>query len=178
MEEDFPTDIGLDELLAMLSHELRTPLTTILGWSRVLRARTFNEDTCRRALEAIERNALAQVQIIDDLLAVSEVITGKVRLNLRPLDLVTLIRDAITVARPALDARTIRVEATLDPVAAAFVGDPDRLQRAVANVLATAAMVAPARGGIPGRPPRGRGAPPDPGAGAGERARPGRGALA
>src|SRR3989442_2564380 len=126
MEEDFPTDIGLDELLAMLSHELRTPLTTILGWSRVLRARTFNEDTCRRALEAIERNARAQVQIIDDLLAVSEVITGKVRLNLRPLDLVTLIRDAITVARPALDARTIRVEATLDLAAAAFVGDPDR----------------------------------------------------
>ncbi|OLC14723.1 MAG: hypothetical protein AUH29_09715 [Candidatus Rokubacteria bacterium 13_1_40CM_69_27] len=159
MEEDFPTDIGLDELLAMLSHELRTPLTTILGWSRVLRARTFNEDTCRRALEAIERNALAQVQIIDDLLAVSEVITGKVRLNLRPLDLVTLIRDAITVARPALDARTIRVEATLDPAAAAFVGDPDRLQRAVANVLATAAMVAPAGGCIEVRLQRARGHP-------------------
>src|SRR2546425_437646 len=92
MEEDFPTDIGLDELLAMLSHELGTPLPTILGWSRVLRARTFNEDTCRRALEAIERNALAQVQIIDALLAFSEVITGKVRLNPRPLDLVPLIR--------------------------------------------------------------------------------------
>src|SRR3989442_5081263 len=126
MEEDFPTDIGLDELLAMLSHELRTPLTTILGWSRVLRSRTINEDTVRAALEAIERNARAQVQIIDDLLAVSEVITGKVRLNLRRLDCVTLIRDAIRVARPALDARTIRVEATLDPAAAAFVGDPDR----------------------------------------------------
>src|SRR2546426_3626790 len=171
MEEDFPTDIGLDELLAMLSHELRTPLTTILGWSRVLRARTFNEDTCRRALEAIEGNALAQVQIIDALLAVSEVITGKVRLNLRPLDLVTLIRGAITVARPALDARTIRAEATLDPAAAAFVGDPDRLQRAVANVLATPAMGAPAGGGIEGCPPRARGDPPIAGGGAGERSR-------
>src|SRR3989442_4188274 len=162
MEEDSPADIGLDELLAMLSHELRTPLTTILGWSRVLRARTFNEDTCRRALEAIERNARAQVQIIDDLLAVSEGINGKVRLNLRPLDLVTLIRDAITVARPALDARTIRVEATLDPAAAAFVGDPDRLQRAAANVLATPPLVAPAGRVHEGRPPPDGGPPARP----------------
>jgi signal transduction histidine kinase len=114
----------------------------------VLRARAFNEDTCRRALEAIERNALAQVQVIDDLREVSEVMTGKVRLNLRPLDLVMLIRDAITVARLAVDARAIRVEATLDPAAAAFVGDLDRLQRAVANVLATAAMAAPVGGCI------------------------------
>src|SRR3989442_10758088 len=162
MEEDFPTDIGLDELLAMLSHELRTPLTTILGWSRVLRARTFNEDTCRRALEAIERNALAQVQIIDDLLAVSEVITGKVRLNLRPLDLVTLIRGAITVARPALDARTIRAEATLDPAAAAFVGDPDRLQPAGGHPLATPPLGAPPRGGAVVCPPPRPRAPPRP----------------
>lgn len=145
VEKDSLPGLALDELLATLSHEVRTPLAAILGWSRVLRARAFDEDTYWRALDAIERNALAQVQMIDDLLEVSEVITGKRRLDRRPLDLVAVIRAAIAAARPTIDARGVRVEATLDPAAAA-VGDPVRLQRAVANLVISVVTAAPAGG--------------------------------
>lgn len=141
MANDSVSGFGFDEVVAALSHELRTPLTAILGWSRVLRTRGFDEATCRRALEAIERNALAQAHIIEGLLDVSELISGQTRLELRPLDLATVIRDAVTAT---LDARAVPVEIKLDNGAARFVGDRSRLQRALANVLSVAANTTPA----------------------------------
>lgn len=135
-----------DEFLAVVSHELRTPLNAIFGWARILRTGKLDESTYARALETIERNAKAQSQLIDDLLDVSRIITGKLRLDLRPLDPVSVIQSSLQTARPSADAKDIRLQMTLDPNAGPISGDPDRLQQVIWNLLSNAVKFTP-RGG-------------------------------
>jgi signal transduction histidine kinase len=127
-----------DEFLATLSHELRTPLTAMLGWTQLLRTGALGGDETARGLEIIERNVLAQAKLIDDLLDVSRIITGKLRLNMRPLSLISVIEAALDVVRPAADAKGIQIETALEPDAAHLNGDPDRLQQVVWNLLVNA----------------------------------------
>src|SRR3989442_90017 len=137
-----------DEFLATVSHELRTPLTAIVGWARVLRSRPLDAATIGNALETIERNARAQAQIINDLLDVSRIITGMLRLNVRPIDLVVVIGEAVAALRPAIEAKALELATDLHPTAAPFVGDPDRLQQVVWNLLSNAVKFTPAGGPI------------------------------
>jgi len=127
-----------DEFLATLSHELRTPLTSILGWSHLLRSGQLNAETTTRALETIERNARAQTKLIDDLLDVSRIITGKLRLNMRPTELMSVISAAIDAARPAANARNIELNVAQPEAACTVNGDPDRLQQIVWNLISNA----------------------------------------
>jgi PAS domain S-box-containing protein len=135
-----------DEFLAVLSHELRTPLNAVYGWARMLRAGQVPAEATERGLEAIVRNANAQVQLIDDLLDISRVITGKMRLDVRSVDLRTVIEAALDSVRPAAVAKDIRVQTVLDPRAGPITGDPDRLQQVVWNLLMNAVKFTP-RGG-------------------------------
>jgi PAS domain S-box-containing protein len=127
-----------DEFLATVSHELRTPLNAILGWSHMLRSSKLEEATYERALETIERNAKAQAQLVEDILDVSRIITGNLRLDVRPVDLSPVIEAAIDSIRPAVDAKGIRLETVLDPRAGPISGDPARLQQIVWNLLSNA----------------------------------------
>lgn len=137
-----------DEFLATLSHELRTPLNGILGWSQMLRQGTLNETASARALETIERNAKAQVQLINDLLDISRIIQGQMRLDVRPVELVKVIEAAIEVVRPAADAKDIRLQSVLDPCAGPVSGDPDRLQQVLWNLVSNAIKFTPKRGRV------------------------------
>jgi signal transduction histidine kinase/ActR/RegA family two-component response regulator len=127
-----------DEFLAVLSHELRTPLNAVYGWARMLRTGQVTAEASPRALDAILRNADAQVQLIDDLLDVSRVMAGKMRLDVRPVDLTTVVADALDSVRPAADAKSIRLQSVLDPRAGPVTGDPARLQQVVWNLLMNA----------------------------------------
>jgi signal transduction histidine kinase len=135
-----------DEFLATVSHELRTPLNAVLGWTRVLRSGQMSAALQERALESIERNAMAQARLIEDILEVSRIVTGKLRLRVRPLDLVHVIDAALDVVRPAAEAKSIRLERHIDPGQWPGVGDPDRLQQVVWNLLSNAVKFTP-RGG-------------------------------
>jgi PAS domain S-box-containing protein len=135
-----------DEFLATLSHELRTPLTAMLGWTRMLRMKELDEQTSEHALETVERNAKMQAQLIEDLLDVSRIITGKLRLDVRPMELLPVIEASIDAVRPAAEAKSIRIETMLDPLAGPVSGDPGRLQQVVWNLLANAVKFTP-RGG-------------------------------
>jgi signal transduction histidine kinase/DNA-binding response OmpR family regulator len=137
-----------DEFLATLSHELRTPLTAILGWSHLLRTDRLDPDNKVRALETIERNARAQSQLIDDLLDVSRIITGKLRLELHPVELVPIIEAAIDSMRPAAEAKQIRFEVTLDRKASKVNGDANRLQQVVWNLFSNAVKFTPDGGSV------------------------------
>ncbi|MBD2040472.1 PAS domain S-box protein [Microcoleus sp. FACHB-672] len=132
-----------DEFLTTLSHELRTPLNSILGWTQFLLSRKFDEEKTRRALQTIERNARAQFQLIKDLLDVSRIITGKLRLNVRPIELMPIIEAAIDSVHPAADAKAIRIQSVLDPKAGLVSGDSDRLQQIVWNLLSNAIKFTP-----------------------------------
>jgi PAS domain S-box-containing protein len=136
-----------DEFLATLSHELRTPLTSILGWAHLLQAGDMDHATSVRALEAIQRNARSQVQLIEDLLDVSRVITGKLRLEVRPINLANVIEAAIEAVRPAADARRVQLVATLD-AQTTIPGDPDRLQQVVWNLLSNSIKFTRAKGRV------------------------------
>ncbi|HYE63950.1 MAG TPA: ATP-binding protein [Pyrinomonadaceae bacterium] len=127
-----------DEFLATLSHELRTPLTSILGWTRMLSAGGLDENKRDLALETIARNAKAQAQLIDDLLDVSRIITGKLRLDVHPFELLPIIEAAVDSVRPAAEAKGIRLQVVLDPRAGLISGDPNRLQQVVWNLLSNA----------------------------------------
>jgi PAS domain S-box-containing protein len=127
-----------DEFLATVSHELRTPLNAILGWAHMLRTNKLDETTQSRALETIERNAKAQAQLIEDILDVSRIVTGKLRLDVRPIELATVVEAAIDSVRPAADAKEIRIETILDPRAGPVSGDANRLQQIVWNLIANA----------------------------------------
>jgi len=127
-----------DEFLTVLSHELRTPLNAVYGWARMLRSRQLDEAASARALEAIDRNANAQVQLVDDLLDVSRVITGKMRLDVRPVDLPAVVDAALDAVRPAAEAKGIRLQSVLDPRSGPMTGDPNRLQQVVWNLLMNA----------------------------------------
>jgi signal transduction histidine kinase/ActR/RegA family two-component response regulator len=137
-----------DEFLAVLSHELRTPLNAVYGWARMLRSGELHGDRVNRALEAIERNANAQVQLIDDLLDVSRVVSGKMRLDVRAVDLVLVVESALDAVRPAADAKAIRLQSALDPKAGPVAGDPDRLRQVVWNLLMNAVKFTPPGGQV------------------------------
>jgi signal transduction histidine kinase/CheY-like chemotaxis protein len=136
-----------DEFLATLSHELRTPLNTILGWARMLQNRALDPATQDKALGTIERNALAQAQIVEDLLDVSRVITGSLRLDLQQVDFGSLIDVAITAIHPAAEAKGIAVESHVERIEP-VVGDPGRLQQIVWNLVSNATKFTPAGGRI------------------------------
>jgi signal transduction histidine kinase len=137
-----------DEFLATLSHELRTPLNAILGWIRMLRTGKLDESNFERGLEAIERNSKSQAQLIEDLLEVSRIISGRLRLDLRPVDLVSIINAAIDAVRPPVAAKEIRLEVMLDPKAGPVSGDPNRLQQVLWNLLSNAAKFTPKGGRV------------------------------
>src|SRR5437867_8578561 len=104
-----------DEFLATVSHELRTPLTAMLGWARMLRGSGLDAKETRRALETIERNAKAQAQLVDDMLDVSGIVTGKLRLNVRLVELPSVIEAVVDAVRPAVDSKGIQLQMVLDP---------------------------------------------------------------
>jgi signal transduction histidine kinase/CheY-like chemotaxis protein len=137
-----------DEFLATLSHELRTPLTAMLGWIRLLRTGRLDPVSAGRALEVIERNVRVQGQLIGDLLDVSRIISGKVALETGPVDLRSVVEGALDAARPAAAAKTIRLDAALDPGATVITGDAGRLQQVVANLLSNAVKFTPAGGRV------------------------------
>jgi PAS domain S-box-containing protein len=127
-----------DEFLATVSHELRTPLNAIVGWSRLLRGGQLDETGRMHALEVIERNAWTQKQIIDDVLDVSRIITGKLRIGMRRIELSPLIEAAIEVVRPAAYAKEIQIETHMDSLGFYVNGDAERLQQVVWNLLSNA----------------------------------------
>ncbi len=137
-----------DEFLSILSHELRTPLNAMLGWSRLLQAGNLSEAKKIQAIEVIERNAKSQAQLIDDLLDISRVIQGQLRLNVRSVQPLSFIEAAIDTVRPAAEARSIRLQAVLDPSAGPISGDPDRLQQVVWNLLSNAIKFTPKGGRV------------------------------
>ena len=135
-----------DDFLATLSHELRTPLTAIVGWSEMLGNPKLDPVTSLRAIEVIRRNARMQVQMVDDLLDISRIITGKLRLGVQPVDLGTIIIAAVDGLRPAAEAKEIRLQLQLDSPAGGVSGDPDRLQQVAWNLVSNAIKFTP-RGG-------------------------------
>lgn len=137
-----------DEFLATLSHELRTPLNAVIGWSRMLASGRLDRDSSSHALEVIERNAWAQKQIIEDILDVSRVITGKLQLNLNPVDLVTVVDAALDAVRPAMEAKEIKIGTIIDANLKMISGDPDRLQQVIWNLLSNAAKFTPNGGRV------------------------------
>ncbi|MEG4507524.1 ATP-binding protein [Microcoleus sp. F6_B4] len=137
-----------DEFLSILSHELRTPLNAILGWSTMLRQKNLSEDKVARALETIERNAKSQAQLIEDILDISRIITGKLRLRVRPVNLVPVIESAIESVQLAAEAKSIRLQSVLDSEAGPLLGDADRLQQVVWNLLSNALKFTPKDGRV------------------------------
>ena len=137
-----------DEFLSILSHELRTPLNAILGWSAMLRQRTLSQDKVLRALETIERNAKSQAQLIEDILDISRIITGKLRLQARPVNLVPVIESAIESVRLAAEAKSIRLQSVLDSQAGLLLGDANRLQQVLWNLLSNALKFTPKDGRV------------------------------
>ncbi|MEG4572898.1 ATP-binding protein [Microcoleus sp. N3A4] len=138
-----------DEFLSILSHELRTPLNAILGWSTMLlRQKNLNDDKVVRALETIERNAKSQAQLIEDILDVSRIITGKLRLQVRRVNLVPVIESAIDSVRLAAEAKSIRLQSVLDSESGPLLGDADRLQQVVWNLVSNAIKFTPKNGRV------------------------------
>ncbi|NQE34544.1 hybrid sensor histidine kinase/response regulator [Microcoleus asticus] len=138
-----------DEFLSILSHELRTPLNAILGWSTMLlRQKNLSGDKVVRALETIERNAKSQAQLIEDILDVSRIITGKLRLQVRRVNLVSVIESAIDSVRLAAEAKSIRLQSVLDSESGPLLGDADRLQQVVWNLVSNAIKFTPKNGRV------------------------------
>jgi signal transduction histidine kinase/CheY-like chemotaxis protein len=137
-----------DQFLATVSHELRNPLAPILTWTQLLRSGTLAKEKSDRGLEVIERNVVSLSQLIDDLVDVSRVVSGKFRLDVRPIDLVPVIRAAVEAQRPASDARQIRLQIVLDERAGAISGDSERLQQVMANLLSNAIKFTPKGGSV------------------------------
>ena len=135
-----------EEFLATISHELRTPLSAILGWARMLRLGQLSDEHAAKALDTIERNARAQAQLVDDLLDVSRIITGKLRMDVQPADPNVFIDAAVEAVRPAAEAKGVRVQKVIDTSAITIPGDPTRLQQVVWNLLSNAIKFTP-RGG-------------------------------
>jgi signal transduction histidine kinase/ActR/RegA family two-component response regulator len=141
-------NLAKDEFLMTVSHELRTPLTAIYGWARLLVTGQVREEHRGRAIETIERNAQAQTQLVNDLLDVSRAISGKMRLDVQPLDIAAVIWAAIDSIQPTADAKGVHVETNLDPEAGPIAGDGARLQQVVWNLLSNALKFTPRYGRI------------------------------
>jgi signal transduction histidine kinase/CheY-like chemotaxis protein len=137
-----------DEFLATLSHELRTPLNAVLGWAQLLQMPSVDEKEMAEGVVIIERNARAQAQIIEDLLDMSRIISGKVRLEVQSLDLASVVQAALETIRPAAVAKEIRVRAVLDSVVGPITGDPNRLQQVFWNLLSNAVKFTPKGGRV------------------------------
>ena len=137
-----------DEFLGLLSHELRTPLNAILGWTRLLSTRALDETAATQALETIDRNAKLQARLIDDMLDVSRIISGKLRLDAQPVDLTSVINSAVETLRPAAEAKSIRMYTALDFGTGSVLGDPVRLQQVVWNLVSNAVKFVPRQGNV------------------------------
>ena len=137
-----------DRFLANLSHELRTPLNAVLGWAQILRRGVKDETDLKNGLEAIERSARVQSQLIGDLLDTSRITSGKVRLDVQPLTPISFIEAALETVRPAAEAKGIRLLSILDPVASPIAGDPARLQQVMWNLLSNAIKFTPKGGHV------------------------------
>jgi PAS domain S-box-containing protein len=145
-EEARAANRAKDEFLATLSHELRTPLSAIVGWTHMLRTGQLDSGTAARAIETIDRNARVQTQLISDILDVSRIVSGKLHLEVRPLELASTIAAALDTVRPSADAKGVVLVSSLEPAGMPVSGDPDRLQQVVWNLLANAIKFTP-RGG-------------------------------
>jgi PAS domain S-box-containing protein len=137
-----------DEFLATLGHELRTPLNAILGWSQVLRRVGGGNAELGEGLKVIERNARAQAQIIEDLLDMSSIVSGKVRLEMRKVDLASVLEASVNAVRPAAEAKGIELEVALDASTSAVRADPNRLQQVFWNLLTNAVKFTPTAGRV------------------------------
>jgi PAS domain S-box-containing protein len=137
-----------DEFLATVSHELRTPLSAILGWATMLNKGKVEPAIASRGIESIERNAKAQAQLIEDLLDVSRIISGKVRLDIKPVLLTSIIDEALDAVRPAADAKSIRLNVSIDPDANQLRADPARLQQIIWNLVANSIKFTGSRGDV------------------------------
>jgi len=137
-----------DEFIAVIAHELRTPMTSILGWTRMLALGDLDEPTHREALEALVRSTLAQAKLIEDLLDESRIASGKLRLDLRPLDLRIVVANAMSQARPAAEAKSITLSADRGDDSHPAVGDPARLQQAIGNLITNAIKFTPEGGEV------------------------------
>ncbi|HEY9611688.1 hybrid sensor histidine kinase/response regulator [Allocoleopsis sp.] len=135
-----------DEFLAIVSHELRTPLNAILGWVNILRNRKVNESLTTRALETIERNAKSQTKLIEDILDISRIIRGSIRLNTHPVHIASLIHAVIENVRPTAELKAIQIESSFDPSVSLVMGDQERLQQIVWNLLSNAVKFTPEGG--------------------------------
>jgi PAS domain S-box-containing protein len=137
-----------DEFVAMISHEIRSPLNAILGWSHMLRQGALDKTATANALESIERNARAQAQLVSDLLDVSRVITGKLRINARPVDIMNSVESALESVHPAAEAKQITIDVQREPYATVVTGDADRLQQVFWNLLSNAVKFTPRQGHV------------------------------
>ncbi|HEX8370761.1 MAG TPA: PAS domain S-box protein [Pyrinomonadaceae bacterium] len=137
-----------DEFLATLSHELRTPLNAILGWSKMMTDGRLDDDARRRALETIHRSARLQAGLIEDILDVSRIISGKLKLEVRPVELSSIVESAVESVLPAAQAKEIRLQRVLDSGSSMVSGDPSRLQQVIWNILSNAVKFTPKRGRI------------------------------
>jgi PAS domain S-box-containing protein len=137
-----------DQFLATLSHELRTPLNAVVGWAHMLRSGKLDPATTERAIDSIDRNARAQSQLISDILDISRIVSGKLRLNVRPVELTPVVEAAVDTVRPSAEARGVRLQTVLDPAAGPVSGDSDRLQQVVWNLLSNAVKFTPRNGRI------------------------------
>ena len=137
-----------DEFLATLSHELRTPLNAMLGWAAILRGKESLDQQVTQGLEAIDRNSRIQAQIIDDLLDMSRIISGKVRLDVQPLDLPAILLEAVDTMRATASQKGIRLQTVIDPLNASILGDPNRLQQVFWNLLSNAIKFTPKGGRV------------------------------
>ena len=137
-----------DEFLATLSHELRTPLSSILGWTHVLKNGAKTPADLQKGLEVIDRNARMQAQLIEDLLDMSRIVSGKVRLDAQPVAPVSVIEAALETVRPAANAKGVQLDSRLDETTGSISGDPGRLQQVVWNLLSNAIKFTPKDGSV------------------------------
>ena len=137
-----------DEFLAVLSHELRTPLNAIVGYARLLRGNMLSGEKAARGLETLERNAAALTQIVEDVLDVSRIISGKIRLDVQPVEVPLVVHNAVATVQPAADAKAVRLQTIIDRRVGPVSGDPDRLQQVVWNLLANAVKFTPKHGRV------------------------------
>ena len=137
-----------DEFLAVLSHELRTPLNAIMGYARLLRGQILTGDKALSGLETLERNAASLTQIVEDVLDISRIVAGKIRLDVQPVELPLVVHNAVATVQPAADAKGVRIQTVIDPRVGPVSGDPDRLQQVVWNLLSNAVKFTPKMGRV------------------------------
>jgi signal transduction histidine kinase len=137
-----------DEFLATVSHELRTPLTSLFGWTRLLRSGNLEGATFNRALEVIERSAHTQKQLVEDLLDISRISTGKIQIDSMSVDIVSVVQEAIDAVRPSADSKNILIQLKIESSPRAIQGDPGRLQQVVSNLISNAIKFTPAAGKV------------------------------